>query len=42
MPVRGIGIDVCKVERISESQRFAARLQSEQLSHRLPGNANPV
>ena len=31
-----------EVERISESQRFAARLQSEQLSHRLPGNANPV
>src|SRR3954452_21781769 len=31
-----------EVERISESQRFTARLQSEQLSHRLPGSANPV
>jgi hypothetical protein len=32
-----------EVERISESQRFAARLQSEQHSHRLPGtSANPA
>jgi hypothetical protein len=32
-----------EVERISESQRFAARLQSEQQSHRLPGtSANPA
>lgn len=28
MPVRGIGIDVCKVERISESlQRFGERME---------------
>ena len=28
MPVRGIGIDVCKVERIAESlQRFGARME---------------
>src|SRR3954466_3026344 len=31
-----------EVERISESQRFTARVQSEQLLHRLPGSANPV
>jgi hypothetical protein len=31
-----------EVERISESQRFTARLQSEQQSQRLPGSANPA
>jgi hypothetical protein len=30
-----------EVERISEAQRFAARLQSEQQSRRLPGSAEP-
>jgi hypothetical protein len=31
-----------EVERISESQRYTARLQSEHQSPRLPGSANPV
>src|SRR6478672_2332953 len=30
-----------EVERISESQRFTARLQSEQHSARLPGSGGP-